>query len=521
MNEKDDFWDIESLLPPKRKTVIKSSPPTASPVPVVIDAKTDKIVESRKISFGTGQRELVRDYVPVWNPMIRRVRVFKEENTYKLYHIFLSDAVRYLDVKGEECSYVPAYSYIPQYSQLNASQRAYYFYFRDEVNKENYIKTNQSYFLLYIYEILNLPDHIPPQIGLVRMAKAWRAYRSLLADVDSYMVGWLCDYAFLHELALPEDILRPFLKDILSHSMLKEFYLGGSGTISYCRLDAFLALSSDYDYKRGRYVSGEQKELFLRHIQTASRIAVNAILENEAKGNTFQTVLKRYPAYIGAFCAQPYRYTVEVSYCSVSGTEALRTLVTSVVKYAENKVRAALSIKSRLSVPGLLPIYRDLIDEYFRKNLVPLKKAVKREEAIPEYEKMYEALSHGFSSDEAKSIEQSSWQNTRILIPEDEAEAFDVEPSVRTLQNDTLLELTDIEALALFVHEGEEAACAFARKNGFLFENTIERINEYFVDALGDIVIELSGDAACLIEDYKAEVMAFLAPYEKSWNKMT
>ena len=144
MDEKDDFWNIESLLPPKRKMVIKSTPPPASPVPIVIDAKTDKIVESRKISFGSGEKEIVRDYVPVWNPMIRRVRVFKEENTYKLYHIFLSDAVRYLEVKGEECSYVPAYSYIPQYSQLNASQRAYYFYFRDQVNKENYIKTNQS-----------------------------------------------------------------------------------------------------------------------------------------------------------------------------------------------------------------------------------------------------------------------------------------------------------------------------------------------------------------------------------------
>ncbi len=515
MSEKDDFWDIESLLPPKRKTVIKSIAPSVSPVPIVIDAKTDKIVESRKISFGNGEKELLRDYVPQWNPMIQRVRVFKEENTYKLYHIFLSDAIRYLEEKGKECPFVPSYSYIPQYSQLNAAQRAYYFYFRDEINKENYIKTNQSYFLLYIYEILNLPDYIPPQIGIVRMAKAWRAYRAQLPELDSYMAGWLSDYAFLHQLTLPEEILAPFLKDILSHSMLKEFYLGGSGTISDCRLDAFLMLSSDYDYKRGRYASGDQKELFLGHIQRASRIAVDAILENEAKENTFQTVLKRYPAYIGAFCAQPYRYTIEVSYCSVSGTEALRTLVTSVVKYAENKVRAALSIKSRLSVPGLLPIYRDLIDKYFKENFAPVKKAVKKAEALPEYEKMYDALSHGFSSEEAKSIEESSWENTRILVPEDEADVAEEEISVPAFQNDTPLSLTDIEALILFVRKGEEAAREFALKNGFLFENTIEHINEYFVDALGDIVIELSGDAACLIEDYEAEVMAFLAPYEK------
>ena len=519
MKEKDDFWDIESLLPPKRKTAIRSTPPAVSPVPIVLDAKTDKIVESRKISFASGEKELFKDYVPLWNPMIHRIRIYREKNTYKLYHIFLSDAVRYLDEKGEACPFVPAYSYIPQYSQLNAAQRAYYFYFRDEANRGNYIKTNQSYFLLYVYEILNLPEYIPPKIGIVRMAKAWRAYRNQLPELDNFMAGWLSDYAFLHELALPEDVLAPFLKDILSHSMLKEFYLGGSGTISDCRLDAFLALSSDYDYKRGRYASGEDKELFLGHVQRASRIAVDAILQKEAKESTFQTVLKRYPAYIGAFCAQPYRFTVEVSYCSVSGTEALRTLVTSLVKYAENKVRAALSIKSRLSVPGLSPLYKELIDEYFKNNFAPVKKAVKGEAIVPEYEKMYDPLSHGFSSDEAKSIEESSWENTRILIPEEEAEAFEEKKEAPAPHADTPLATIDMEFLATLLCKGEAAARMLVRQNGCLLENVVERINEYFADTLGDIVIELLDDAVCLIEDYETEVMAFLAPYENNGTK--
>lgn len=522
MKEKDDFWNIESLLPPRQRSRACSSAPTVAPA-IISHGSEDKKSERAENTLGLHlpkkEKTFFREYKPVGNPLLHSVHVYTEENTYKLHQLFHADAVHLLEKEGHECPYVPCYSYIPQYSQLNAAQKAYYLYFREEANKGNYIKTNQSYFLLYMYEIINLPDFIPPKIGVERMAKAWRAYRNQLSGVDKYMTAWLADYALVHNVPCPNVILQSFLSEILKLSNLKEFYLGGgSSSLSECQTDAFFTLSSDYQYKSGRYASGEYSALFLEHVGRVSGMILSEILDNESRANSFQTVCKEYPAYIGALCAEKNRYFIEVSYSSVSGTEALRSLLTAVVKYAENKVRAALSIKSRLSVSGLPHFYKEKIDAYFNEHLPVIKRHNKKEESLPAYEKLYEAASCGFSSRKAQEIEESSWQNTRMLISEEEENEVFLSDKTEQNEKSTLAQTSklpddDVRLLCVFVQEGEAAARVFAKKKGMTFELSVSRVNEYFMDTMGDVVIELEEDSAHFIEDYESEVLAFLAPY--------
>ena len=66
---------------------------------------------------------------------------------------------------------------MPQYEQMSASQLAYYLYFRDEVRNGRYIKTDNSYLFLYVYEIINLPDKIPPASGALLLSRIWSVYR--------------------------------------------------------------------------------------------------------------------------------------------------------------------------------------------------------------------------------------------------------------------------------------------------------------------------------------------------------
>lgn len=524
MREKDDFWDIASLLPPKRKSHTFSSAQPAAPT-LITQENTEKNREPFESPLSLypprRERKLLREYKPAKNPLLHSISVYTEENTYKLYSLFQRDAVRFLDEKGSECPYAPCYSYIPQYSQLNAAQKAYYLYFRDEANHGNYIKTNQSYFLLYMYEIINLPDYIEPKKGIERMAMAWSAYRGQLSGVDKYMTAWLADYACIHNVSCPNDILQPFLNEILKLSNLKEFYLGGgSECLSECQTDAFFTLSSDYDYRNGRYARGEHASLFLEHVGRVSKMMLSEILDKEERENSFQTVRKEYPAYIGALCAQESRYFIEVSYSSVSGTEALRSLLTAVVKYAENKVRAALAIKSRLSVSGLSSVYKEKIDAYFNEHFSRVGKNTKKPE-MPAYEKLYEASSFGFSSNEAKKIEEGSWENTRMLISEEEAKEVFLENKEEQNKNALSsnafdLPLEDMHILSLFVRSGSAQARGFAKTKGLDFELCLARINEYFMDTMGDIVIESEGNDAFLIEDYESEVLAFLAPFDEN-----
>ena len=520
MKDRDEFWDLSSLLPSKPRKLYASTN-ELSPKEISLRAEVDAHEErSLYRLYPQNERRVFREDAVSWNPLIHGVKISTTPNTYKLHHLFKEDAVRYFGKKGAPCDYAPCYSYIPQYSQLNASQRAYYFYFREQADQGNYIQINQSYFLLYVYEILNLPDYISPKDGVVRLARIWAAYRKVLTGIDKYMVAWIADYALIHGVPCPFDVLQPFLHEVLSLSSLKEFYLAGTDTLSDCQFDAFLALSSAYSYKSSRYAQGESGELLLKHVKAACHVALRELFKEEAECVSFQTVKKEYPAYVGALCSEAERYTIEVSYCSVSGTESLRTLVTSLVKYAENKVRAACLIKSRLSVSYLPPRYKDILDAYFSENLPIIREKGNAVISRPSYEEMYDAVSVGFSADAAQQIEEESWRNTRLLVSSEEIEEVFLSPIPSSSQEETEgLPLKDIVALALLVCKSEQSARAYLAKDGELLENSVARINEYFIDLMGDIVISVE-DEMNLIDDYETEVAALITPYENIWKTL-
>jgi len=523
-DNKDDFWDISSLLPPKKK---KPASPFVKSVPVSEVAlsqdpsKRGDDSQNRALHFfaENGEAES-KEYIPSWNPLLRNVRIRLLKSNYRFYRVFREDSVRLLHETADACPFVPFFSYIPQYAQMNKAQLSYYLYFRAEARCGRYIDTNQSYFLLYVYEILNLPEYIPPKEGIVQLANAWAAYRKILPNLEKNMVRWISDYALVHEVACPNDVFAPFLPDVLSVSHLKEFYLGNGTDFTECHLNAFLALASEYNYQNGRYVQGENGDLFLTHIPRAVDRVLASVLERELDGVLYQTVTKEYEAYQGALCAEEYKYSIAITYCSVSGTEALKHLMTSVVKYAENKVRAYLSIKSRLSVAGLPQRYKDILDAYFAEALV---RTPKREVIIrPEYEALYDAPSIGISDEEAQKIENSSWQNTIMLIPEEEREEL-LQKSEASMPNaspkadtDDGLAFADVKILSLLFDGDEDAARAYAAETGLVFESACERINEYFSDTMGDIIMEIGEDGVALLEDYETEVGTFLSSRVKN-----
>ncbi len=522
-NEKDDFWDISSLLPPKKKQMapVFTRKTDTAELSIGEDLRDGDAEQRRLALHGEKKTSFVREYEPAWNPLLRRVRVLAYQSNYRIFHIFKNDAERYAQKKGVPVPFVPFFSYAPQYSQMNSDQLAYYLYFRDELNEGSCINTTQAYLMLYMYEIINLPEYIQPNVGVLRLANAWMAYRRTFPAIDKYMIAWLSDYALIHGVPCPNDALAEALADILAASHLKEFYLGMEKEFSECRLDALLALATSYDFKNGRYAKGENGALFITHVRSAAKLVLESLLRERDSTATHQTVEKAYNAYIGAICAEEYNYRIEVSYCSVSGTESLRSIMTAAVKYAENKVRAFLSVKSRLSVSGLPRVYKDMIDTYFASHLARAPK--KEAEVRPEYEALYDAPSIGISEEEARMIENASWENTARLIPEEEREALfapteaqDSEETSSETVEEASLGADIVRFLALLHREGEGAARAYTSKSGLLFENACERINEYFSDTMGDIIIELDENGAALLEDYETEVEAFLEAYLKN-----
>jgi hypothetical protein len=141
---------------------------------------------------------------------------------------------------------------------------------------------------------------------------------------------------------------------------------------------------------------------------------------------------RAHEAFCGSLCAHNVKRRIELTYFAAADVSAFRTSLTAAVKYAENKFRAARSVKSRLSVASLDDRYRALIDAYFdrkRDSIAPPKE----KDPPPAYEKLYDAPTRGTDLAAAREIELRSWARTRILVSEEEAEeVFAPVPAVPT-----------------------------------------------------------------------------------------
>ena len=125
---------------------------------------------------------------------------------------------------------------------------------------------------------------------------------------------------------------------------------------------------------------------------------------------------------------------------------------------------------------------------------------------------LYDAPEQRISENTARKIESASWQNTLRLIPEEEREEVLSVP-MPAVQQQAEASLSDEEKrlLALFFFGTPAEATAYATEQRLVLMTVCERINDFFVDTIGDVVLLLDGDNIEAITDYETEVRAFLA----------
>lgn len=546
-DDRDDFWDVSKLVPKKRTPLsqFSSSPKVRDfSVSEVVSLETEKKTsnEDRKIDFSiyesaSDEREKrePRSYTPAGNSLIKRVTIKSSLDRFDFYDTFRKAALIYYDYKCPKCDFVSFYSYKPQYSQMTAEQKKYYFYWRDEVRRKRYIKTDYSYIYLYVYEILNLPEKCDAESGLNLLCELWSAYRGTLPRIDQSFALWVQDYCLVYGLECPFDKIKDFLFDVINASAFKEFYLsdidkGGNGAA------AMIAYLSDYDWRRGKYAGGDNAEMYRAHVEGAMRRVFIRLLNRDAVESASVATLTK-TAFAGSLCTHTVKCNLEIEYTSVADSPEMRAIVTSAVKYTENKLRACLGVKSRLAIRDLPDEYKRIIDKYFEAEFARLKK--ERDKANqPEYERLYDAPEEKVSFADAIEIERASWKMTARLVEGTEAEeestisyaeqdtAYgkavslpeELENSTEALENNDTYGLSDLEIgyLQAAAEENNEKMQAMAREIGMPEDAVAEKINEAFADNFGDVALELSDDGVYrVIEDYFEEIGEWLQKITK------
>lgn len=529
----NDFWDVSKLVPRKKGTLshFASSDPTRR---IVIDSKEQdgqEPVEKAefKLSLDVNRGVKAKEeftYYPVGNGFIKSVTVTKFTDKYDFYDNFRKSALLYFDCKNDVCDFVQFYSFMPQYSQMNKEQKCYYFYWRDQFRRGKYVKTDYSYVYLFVYEVLNLPDKIPPAEGLGLLCRLWREYRGVLPRLDYYFSMWVQDYCLVHQLDCPTDELSDFLFQVIAVASFKEFYLcdidrAGSGGIN-----AMLAYLSDYDWRRGKYAQGfegdsEERRRQVRvayktHIEGAMGLLLRDLWHTLlGEGRLGRTETVRRASFPNSLCTHSVKSQLEIVYYPISNAAELRRGVSAAVRYTENKIRALLGVKSRLTVRFLPDDYRRVIDYYF-KAVFDREERCRAKENKPEYEKLYDAPTETLSVIGADEIERISWDTTVRLVTveepctdvcelpctETQPESIIIESEVCTEEPDSYgLSTEDVDFIYTLC--GRDSSFAVGNVD---FDSAAERVNEAFADRFGDVIIEPAPEGYRIIPDYLEEV---------------
>ena len=518
-NGLDDFWDIEKLVPKKK--------PTASPF-VTKSPSREHIIDGETPQNASENRKLtipVRDasstdrssYDYSHSSLIGRVTVIRDIDKYDFYENFRKAALVYYDFKTEKCDFAKYYSYMPQYSQLTMEQKNYYFYWRSELRRGKYLKSDYSYLYLYVYEILNLPDKVLPEKGITILCRLWREYRKALPKIDAYFALWVQDYCLVYDLRLPIELIADFVYDIVFITDFPEFYLSDLECVGVLGTESMLMYLSSYDWRRGKFAAGEHFDLYKEHLLGAMSALFAEIFADGVKASAEHTRTLSRTAFAHSLCTHAVKCRLEVEYTPLSRDEKLRTEVTEAVRYTENKLRALLGIKSRLGIKALPESYKNIIDAYFAP-VINAEKQKREARPIPEYEKLYDAPREVLSFADADELELASWTTTaRLVSEENEPEIEEITAASAAFAEENTVENTkeNTESDTYGLGADEIAAIGDCLSGGNIDDSTAERINEAFADGFGDIILEFDGEGYTVIDDYREEICAWLTKITK------
>lgn len=469
--------------------------------------------------------------------LIKNVKIRRWHTRYSFYEQFRFDAIRCKSIEGKPCAHVPFFSYTPQYRQMTQSQLEFYFYWRSECRRGVFLEADFAYVLLYIYEIINVytPNTDSPNsvneksFALDMLTSLWLNYRDKYKALDKYLSEWLPDFCLINRLSPPTERLSPILSAIMSTTSFREFFISDTPLSP----KSLIAFSSNYDWQKSKYISEGSDELkseFRAHIEGALR-CVSESGDKRFNSDSLRTVRGSRDAFCGSLCAHSIKRRIDIEYISYSRSLELRSLVTAIVKYSENKLRAHFGIKSRLKVDGLDDGTKAVIDKYFL-SVYPNDRhySSKSDEKLREeryYDEMYGVQSVGIDENEAKRLEDVSWSVTERLTAEDFTESESendlfsdviVASEANTAPSESLgssciepeleksLSALHISVLDKIHASQPDAAAEICRSNGRYLDEIVSEINEYAVDSIGDVFIETANGAYVTVDDYADEI---------------
>lgn len=575
----DDFWNLDEYIKknPSPQTV-KAFPRSATEA-VTVDSDSGNgyprvdvprfndvaLTQNRGGDNGTitrfipphknpdpAKKHILLEYTPE-NPLIKSVKICSEKQGEQIFvdsNLFIRERRALLNRKASECPYTAYYSYSPRYSQMSRAQLNYYLWWRENTRNGIFLKTDESYIILYAYELAATGAGEDKKAALSMLCALLQnytdkdintVYRLMIRDI-------ICDFCLVHALPSPLDRLTKLNRQLMANSYLPEFFVDLSDKNRAISLEVAVPSISMYDYRRSRYYSDANAKLF----KSAMNGAVAAVFEDEA---AFKTVTSFTSGVYSCVTAErrPFARMInivnksiklEINYYQLSNVQPF---VTDAMRYAENKIREHLGIKNKLHILTVNPHVKAAIDAYFDANYPrqPVidrrrKNTAEKANEVHEYDRFYDVPKSELSPERAMEIERSSWETTKILteafsdsdtlesapqaeeyglkMPEEPLKAPEKIATPEAFENSINLPqkapsgdlwdglcgiLGDVAQFITLCHTPNLAEQRkFAAAHSLTADEIADTVNECAVNLFGDIVLEERDGAYVIIEDY-------------------
>lgn len=467
---------------------------------------------------------------------------------------FIKDSLRYARTRGTETKEIPFLSYWPTFRSLNERQLKWYFYWREQVLKGNYLKVDLSYIFIFVYELLNYSFNQNAAFNVSMLIRLLNNYKEDYPELEKYLEVWIADMLYeLGEVELAEEWdnskreIVPKLYETISDNMDRLESISMNEWKPYIR-----NYRETTFFQKNKYKIYNKFKKAIPYIQKVYQEKGTTILDEWFEIREIRLVRTLYVnAVVDRVDRQIHVPTIEYR-----PKQRLYDVLSNLFRLSENVVRIEAGEKRLIKVDEtVLPenIKEIMLDKYQRFKVVQTKEVKikgsaipsspktlddnknKLEESMASKEENYKEIE--FDWDEIKQKEQELMrlqqkidanetenEETEVISIETdknnttELERIEMEwqpiQSLSSLFNDSnedladlAKSLTNIEKQFLLLFEDNilslEKAKAFTMEKGFMLGLFIIEINEKANEYIGDILLEEKVDIIEIVEDYQ------------------
>lgn len=271
---------------------------------------------------------------------------------------FLQDARKLHSKEGKTCEPVPFFQYWPTYRAMNNQQLAWYFYWRSQVRRGNFLETDLSYIFVHVYEVLSLVEFGDPLQSAARIKALRDAYIQQHPKLDNYLPEWGGDLlAVKATVARAFDWWQPFVMQGALHSppivnviIEREMRSGKAKDLPYAlwvQLANYRPRNKFYQqYNEG----GKLDRAYEQALHTADEYWRSETNQSVLEKFTGKSKEIRKPVFTSALVGYDHPPTVDLGASrNYLGNTLLGDHLAMVCKYSENILRKQLKFSGRLS----------------------------------------------------------------------------------------------------------------------------------------------------------------------------